>query len=106
MGIDIDILRGLCNNKAIKWTEHIALRLLKRQISRRQVIAAIQSGEIIEQYPDDTPYPSCLVLGHDADGRPLHVVCGNAPDSIWMITAYYPDPSEWEDDLRTRRAAE
>ena len=44
MEIDIDILRGLCNNKAIKWTEHIALRMLKRQISRRQIIAAMQSS--------------------------------------------------------------
>ena len=105
METDIDILRSLCNNKAIKWTEHIALRMLKRQISRRQVIAAIQTGEIIEQYPDDTPYPSCLVLGRDTDGQSLHVVCGSARDSIWMITAYYPDSAEWEDDLKTRRAA-
>ena len=105
MEIDIDVLRGLCNNKTIKWMEHIALRMLKRQISRHQVIAAIQSGEIIEQYPDDTPYPSCLVLGCDPGGQPLHVVCASASDSIWMITAYYPDSSEWEDELRTRRAA-
>lgn len=103
MEIDIDILRELCQNNRVNWTEHIALRMLKRGITKRQVLAAVQDGEIFEQYPDDYPYPSCLLLGHDADGMALHVVCGRAPDSVWMITTYYPDPAEWEADLKTRR---
>ena len=103
MEICIDTLRNLCNAKAIRWTEHIAMRLLKRHISKYQIISAIQSGEIIEQYPDDYPYPSCLLLGYDTDGNALHVVCGIAPDSAWMITPYFPDLSEWESDLKTRR---
>lgn len=102
--LNIDDLRTLCDNGAINWTEHIAQRMLKRGITKGQVLAAIQSGEIFEQYPDDYPYPSCLLLGYDADGVALHVVCGRAPDSLWMITTYLPDPAEWEADLKTRRA--
>ena len=46
---------------------------------------------------------SCLILGL-ATGRPLHVVCGRLePHRILIITAYEPDPAEWESDWRTRR---
>jgi hypothetical protein len=36
--------------------------------------------------------------------RPLHVVCGclNAED-ILIVTAYEPDPKEWENDWKTRK---
>ncbi len=101
----IDKIRELCNNKAVNWTEHIAKRMLMRGITRRQVLHAIQNGEIIERYENDTPFPSCLLLGMDNEGCPIHVVCGLAPDSVWLITAYYPAPDEWEEDWRTRRTS-
>lgn len=72
-------------------------------IAQADVIQAIQSGEIIEQYPDDYPYPSCLLLGLTAAGKPLHAVCGQGEGEAWMITAYHPNPNEWEADLKTRK---
>jgi hypothetical protein len=42
------------------------LRLRERGIKRADVINCIQSGEIIEQYLDDMPFPSCLILGGEA----------------------------------------
>ena len=32
------------------------------------------SREVIEDYPGDQPYPSCLVFGRPQSGGPLHVV--------------------------------
>ncbi|MFG6337693.1 MAG: DUF4258 domain-containing protein [Lachnospiraceae bacterium] len=32
-------------------------------MSINDIIFCIHEGEIIEQYPDDYPYPSCLILG-------------------------------------------
>ena len=64
-------------------------------------------GEVVEDYPDDEPYPSALILGFDEDG-PLHVVV--AYDSLnqycMVITAYYPDTEYFEDDFRTRKTDE
>jgi hypothetical protein len=49
---------------------------------------------------------SCLILG-SVGGRPLHVVCGRLEsDDILIITAYEPDPGEWENDWRTRKTRE
>ncbi|KPV64662.1 MAG: hypothetical protein AOA65_0877 [Candidatus Bathyarchaeota archaeon BA1] len=39
------------------------------------VISALLDGEVIEKYPDDKPFPSCLVYGRAKDRKPLHVVC-------------------------------
>lgn len=59
---------------------------------------------MIENYPDDTPYPSKLMLGW-VHNRPIHVVVADAGDeSLWVVvTAYEPDANLWEDDFRRRK---
>lgn len=106
MEISIETLRALCDSGSIRWTLHVLQRMMQRGISRADVIHAIQTGAIIEQYPDDYPFPSCLILGSNMAGNTVHVVCGRGPDDLWIITAYYPDPSEWEADYKTRRQAQ
>lgn len=103
MDISIADLRKLCADGSIRWTGHILKRLMQRGIPQSEVIQAIMSGEIIEKYPDDYPYPSCLILGTSDAGKPVHVVCRRGEDEVWMITAYYPDSEEWESDLKTRK---
>ena len=78
-------------------------RLFQRGISIDDVVSALTSGEIIEQYPSDYPFPSCLVLGHTNKGAALHIVCGSNGIELWLITAYFPNPSEWTDDYRERK---
>ncbi|MCL2634725.1 MAG: DUF4258 domain-containing protein [Oscillospiraceae bacterium] len=101
----IENYKTLASANKIFWTEHVALRLRGRKIKRIDVIACIQNGEIIEQYPDDTPFPSCLIYGKSTTGKPLHIVCGiNENTNIYVITAYYPSLNKWEDDYKTRKA--
>jgi len=88
---------------SLRWTDHIFERLLQRGIFMDDVIAALGAGEIIEQYPNDYPFPSCLVLGHDMAGRALHVVCGSDGSELWLITAYSPSPFKWAEGFRQRR---
>ncbi len=65
------------------------------------------SGEIIEEYSEDSPYPSALFLGW-VKSEPLHVVAAlDAEDSYcFIITAYKPDLEHFEPDFRTRRKDE
>lgn len=102
-GIIIDDLRILCENRNIRWTAHVLERLQERNIQPRDVKSAIMSGEVIEQYPEDYPYPSCLVLGKTINNRCLHVVCGVGDNHVFIITAYFPDLQKWESDLKTRK---
>ena len=59
--------------------------------------------EIIEQYPDDYPYPSCLILGMSIEDKYLHVVIGNHESDLFLITAYFPSFDKWESDFKTRK---
>lgn len=87
----------------IEITMHAAKRLEQRNISILDVIQCINNGEIIEQYPNDYPYPSCLILGISINNKILHTVIGSDLSYIWIITAYYPDPNKWESDFKTRK---
>ncbi|MBE5807680.1 MAG: DUF4258 domain-containing protein [Clostridiales bacterium] len=101
--IKIDDLRKHYQDDAVFITEHAAERARQRGILSRDIRSAVENGEIIEQYPDDYPFPSCLVLGEDEQGNSLHVCMSEEGNGSRIITAYYPDKSRWNDDLRTRR---
>jgi len=105
--IDISDLQSLISAGKTLWSEHVALRLRERNIKRADVIACIKNGQIIEQYPNDMPFPSCLIFGISETGKHLHVVCGLNPGvCCCVVTAYYPNPDKWESDYRTRKAGE
>lgn len=87
-------------------TKHMAKRLKERGIKFSHVRNALLNGEIIEQYPDDYPYPSCLVSGFSEGKETLHVCVGFGDGKLWLITAYYPDTNGWEPDFKTRKAVE
>jgi len=83
----------------ILWTEHVVLRLMQRDIKRADVLVCIETGEIIEQYPTDKPFASCLILGKSVLDKDIHMVCGLDRDVIcYIITAYYPNLEKWESD--------
>jgi len=83
---------------------HAIKRMFERRISVSQVRQALASGEVIEDYPNDVPYPSRLVLGWSGS-RPLHVVAADnkqGQETI-VITVYEPNPNEWKAGFRRRK---
>lgn len=101
--IDIEQLRTLNRPEQIAITEHARRRLIERGISVNDIIRCIGTGEIIKQYEDDKPFPSCLILGAAIDGEYIHVVVSHDSEWIYLITAYHPDPDVWEPDFKTRK---
>ena len=64
-----------------------------------------QSLDIIEQYPENFPFPSCLILGLTIKGQYIHIVVSMNETKIYLIAAYVPDPAKWESDLKTHKEA-
>lgn len=104
--INIDILRQMIRDRKIRWTNHVIIRLVQRNITQEDVETAILNGKIIEEYETDYPYPSCLVYGINLNNKVIHIVCGLNETELWIITAYYPDNIKWENDLKTRKEIE
>ena len=83
---------------------HAIRRMFQRGIGVEDIRHVIATGEVIEDRPDDLPYPSRLVLG-SIRGRPLHVVVADddANATTIIVTVYEPDPSRWRPGSRKRR---
>jgi hypothetical protein len=78
--------------------------MFERRFGVEDVAAVIESGETIEDYPSNTPYPSRLVLGWRGT-RPVHVVVAHnlSENEHIVITVYEPDHELWEADFRRRK---
>ncbi|MBI3694030.1 MAG: DUF4258 domain-containing protein [Acidobacteria bacterium] len=101
----LGFIRDCVRNRRVLWTYHVNMRLRGRFIPREAIFDAVESYEIIEAYPEDKYLPSYLVLGRSA-GEVFHVLFGADVEgnNVRVVTAYRPSESEWEDDLKRRRA--
>lgn len=101
--MNMKIINKYIFQRKVIWTRHCLNRLSQRDISILDIKTAISNGNIIERYYDDYPYQSCLILGRDNKKRNIHIVCGINNESVYIITAYYPENDKWEKDMKTRR---
>jgi hypothetical protein len=86
-------------------SDHAYEKLDKRGLFADELFFGVANATLVEDYPTAPKGPSVLVLQHDFNGRPVHVLWGvpkgqEAPAVI--ITAYRPDPSQWSDDFMRR----
>lgn len=81
---------------------HAIRRMFERHIDEIDVRHALMQGEVVEDYPQDKPYPSKLILGWVND-HPLHIVVANAEDADIVVTVYEPDLRLWEPGFKLRR---
>ncbi len=99
----IDDIRAKVRAGNFEFSRHAVDQSIKRNISVGEVRSAIESGEIIEHYPDDKYGPSCLIWGMVPNGRSLHIQCSYPSRPVLkIVTLYEPDPEKWI-DLRTRK---
>jgi hypothetical protein len=92
--------------RKILWTYHVNMRVGQRPISRELILRAIDSLEIIEEYPDDKYLPSYLLRAeHGGVAFHVQIAADVAEDNVRIVTAYLPDPTRWDEELRRRRQA-
>ena len=80
------------------------MRLAGRFIPREVILAAVDSYDLVEAYPDDKYLPSYLILArHGADAFHVSFATDVEGDNVRVVTSYRPDPREWQPDLKARR---
>lgn len=91
-----------CEN--LVFSSHAIQGMFFRRISKDEIKRTIGYGDVIEEKPDDTPFPSYLILDFVA-GRPIHVVFSydEKNDTGYVVTAYIPDIQIWTDNFSKRR---
>ena len=103
-GLDINRIQELIRKRRVVWKRHALERMLERGLTRSIVLEAVLTGELIEDYTEDRPFPSGLFLGWQGK-KPLHVVITMDTDDnvAAIVTAYEPNLEHFESDYRTRR---
>jgi len=86
--------------------DHAAMRMLYRNISQAELSELMESGEVLEDYPDDYPFPSKLIFKM-VNNRPLHAVVAmdGLKKVLIIVTVYEPDSQKFEPDFKTRKKA-
>ncbi|MGQ9627704.1 MAG: DUF4258 domain-containing protein [Anaerolineae bacterium] len=94
--VNLARLKREVRERNCEFSWHAYLRCRQRHYSSSEVITAILNGEVIEDYPDDFPYLSCLICGFTPSERPVHIVVALAPEgvapAVTIVTVY--DPKE------------
>ena len=82
------------------------MRLKTRALTGSILEQALESVEIIEEYPDDKYLPSFLLRGETPDKIfHAHIATDVEGLNIRIVTMYIPDPDEWDQGFRVRRTA-
>lgn len=78
--------------------------MFERGVPVSTVEATVRSGEVIEAYPNDSPWPSWLLLGQH-EGRALHVVvAADAATGVCVVvTVYWPGVKQWDASFTRRK---
>jgi len=102
--VNIDQIIDSIHNNRIRITDHAEEEARFDQLTLDVILSSVVDGQIIEQYPGDYPYPSCLILGMSGAEEPIHSVWAYNEETKWvvLITVYRPDPERWT-DWRIRR---
>ena len=96
----LEKIRGCFESNAVWYSRHARFEMRTEefgQIEDEEVYQAVCSGEVIEEYPDDSPYPSVLIFGKTKKDRPLHILCAynQKEDLVIIVTVYQPNQQLW-----------
>lgn len=99
-----DIIEAIRANR-VRITDHADEEAEAERLTFDEIYVSVLHGEIIEDYPTDKPYPSCLIYGQTFGGNPVHSVWAYNEQNRWavLITVYRPDPNLWINWRERRR---
>jgi len=90
------IVQAIENHK-IRISDHAVEEAENDHLLFIEIFYSVRHGEIIENYPNDRPFPSCLIFGMTRKNEPIHTVWAYNKDNQWavLITVYRPDANKW-----------
>lgn len=93
--VKIEDVTGAITAGRVFITDHADEEANADNLSFDEIYCATLHGEIIESYPADWPYPSCLIFGETFSREPVHTVWAYNAKSLHavLITVYRPDPA-------------
>ncbi len=97
--MDIENIINSIRSSRVRITDHADEEAFDDHLTYEEIYSSVIQGNIIEDYPNDKPYPSCLIFGRNFSNKPIHSVWAYNSNNLWavLITVYRPDPERWID---------
>jgi hypothetical protein len=99
-------VQALVSRGEYRVSRHGFRELIADDILAEDVVVGVGAAVVVEDYPDSRKEPSVLVLQHDRERRPIHVMWG-VPRATGtpavLVTAYRPIPEIWSDEFLNRK---
>ena len=98
-----DVVRALRSDRS-RIPDPADVEALAGGLSFGEIAHSVVHAGILEDCPDDKPYPSCLIYGDTGSGDPVHSAWAYNQGSAFavLIATYRPYPNRWI-KWRTRR---
>ncbi len=100
-----DRIRDLIFEGNVRISDHGYDELSADGLTAKELVASVETAEVIEEYPNYPKGPCILLLQLTNDGRAVHSVwglpAGHTSPAV-LITAYLPDPEKWEPGFKRR----
>lgn len=81
--------------KNFRLSIHGQQEMVDENIVLADVTEAVNTAQILENYPEHKRGACCLLYGITSAGRPLHVVCTTSLQILVIIAVYEPKPPRW-----------
>lgn len=91
----LERIRAQATKENVRVTQHAQQEMVEENITLDEVLQAITTAQIIENYPEHKRGPCCLLNGLTMKSRPLHIVCTTAQPVLIIITVYEPKLPKW-----------
>jgi len=99
----LERIRAQAAAENIRITQHAQQEMVEEDIILDEVLEAIDTGQILENYPKHRRGACCLLNGLTRGGRSAHIVCTTARQVLIIITIYEPKPPKWVTPTQRRQ---
>ena len=106
MSMTFDRVGALVTRGEVRVSDHGYDEMADDDILVRDVLAGVNEGVVVEDYPAYPKGPCVLVLQRDFEQQPIHVVWGipkGLSSPAVVVTAYRPNPAIWSEDFMRRK---
>lgn len=104
--MDLADIKDAIQTGKVRITDHAYEEASADRLKFDEIYFSVMNGAVIEEYQDDSPYPSVLISGQSFAGDPIHSVWAyNQKNQLAvLVTVYRPDADLWiECKLRKRQ---
>jgi hypothetical protein len=103
LDVVLERIRAQADVENIRITQHAQQEMVEEDITLDEVLEAIATGQILENYPEHRRGACCLLNGLTRSGRYIHIVCTTAQPVLIIITVYEPKLPKWITPTQRRR---